>query len=309
MKAFNKIQILALILFAVGCDSQQNKPVHKDNIEFARELVTFTPYATNPVFRGTGIDTWDSKIRERGFILHEDSLYKLWYTGYRNTGNTTRYLGYATSTDGKSWQRYPGNPIFNEKWTEDICIIKADGRYYMFAEGKDDIAHLLISTDGINWQEQGDLKIFTTDGKIIAGPFGTPAVWTENGKWFLFYERNDRGIWLAESTDRISWKNIQDEPVISKGPGNYDKGAVAANQVVKYRNNYYLYYHASADPMVSSTMWTTNVAMSTDLIHWDKYPGNPIVAGDHSSGILVPDGNAFRLYTMHPEVDLYLPVK
>lgn len=29
------------------------------------------------------------------------------------------------------------------------------------AEGLHDVAHLLISDDGINWQEQGDLKILT----------------------------------------------------------------------------------------------------------------------------------------------------
>ncbi|MGI8634588.1 MAG: glycosylase, partial [Segetibacter sp.] len=86
----------------------------------------------------------------------------------------------------------------------------------------------------------------------------------------------------------------------------YDAGAVAANQVVKYKGRYYIYYHASADPMSSSKMWTSNVAMSSDLKHWVKYPKNPIVEGDHSSPIVVFDG-AYKLFTMHPSVFLYLP--
>ena len=41
------------------------------------------PIADNPVFAGTGRDTWDRKIRERGYILiGEDGTYHLWYTGY-----------------------------------------------------------------------------------------------------------------------------------------------------------------------------------------------------------------------------------
>ena len=100
---------------------------------------------------------------------------------------------------------------------------------------------------------------------------------------------------------------MQDEPVIKTGPEKYDFSAVAANQVVKYKGRYYLYYHASSAPMLSSTEWTSNVAMSTDLVHWVKYAKNPIVAGDHSSPILVFDGKGYRLYTMHDKVFLYFP--
>ena len=51
--------------------------------------------------------------------------------------------------------------------------------------------------------------------------------------------------------------------------------------------------------------WTSNVAMSTDLIHWKKYPENPVVKGDFSSAILVFDGEKPSLYTMHPVVCRY----
>jgi len=40
-------------------------------------------------------------------------------------------------------------------------------------------------------------------------------------------------------------------------------------------------------------------------VHWVKYAKNPIVQGDHSSPITVWNGKAYRLYTMHPQVDLY----
>jgi len=36
----------------------------------------------NPVFKGGGPGQWDEQIRERGWILKEDGVYHLWYTGY-----------------------------------------------------------------------------------------------------------------------------------------------------------------------------------------------------------------------------------
>ena len=133
----------------------------------------------------------------------------------------------------------------------------------------------------------------------------------ENGKWYLFYERNDEGIWLAESKDHVTWTNVQDDPVIKMGPEEYDAGAVAVNQVVKFKGRYYIFYHGSSNPdwanPASHALWTSNVAMSTDLTHWVKYPENPIVEGDHSSPIMVFDGKQYRLFTMHAAVCVYYP--
>lgn len=276
---------------------------------FPEEMVSFTPDSANPVFSGTGTNTWDRNIRERGFILYEDSLYKMWYTGYRGADTDPKALGYATSADGIRWERYAGNPAFSEKWTEDMIVFRHEGKYYMVAEGLNDVAHLLSGDDGIRWHEEGDLVILTTAGDTIPGPYGTPSVWIENGKWHLFYEKNDEAVWLAVSVDHITWRNLQDEPVLKKGPSAYDAGAVAANQVIRYGDRYFMYYHGSDDPdwdkPGAASLWSSNVAMSTDLVHWVKYPGNPIVAGDHSSPIVVKYKGRYQLFTMHDEVWKY----
>ena len=278
-------------------------------IAFPRELVDWVPYTANPLFSGTGRDTWDRRIRERGFILREGDRWQLWYTGYNVDRVETRLLGYATSSDGLAWQRYGGNPIFDGGWVEDMCVVKHDGTYYMFAEGRHDIAHLLTSRDGVNWHEQGSLDIRTTSGQpLSAGPYGTPTIWIQDGTWYLFYERGDRGVWLATSSDRQVWKNVQDDPVIALGPEAYDRGAVALNQVIRYRGRYYGVYHANADPQWKGP-WTTCLAASDDLVHWTKYAKNPVIRSDNSSGILVDDGRQLRLYTMHPDVRLWLPRK
>jgi predicted GH43/DUF377 family glycosyl hydrolase len=270
---------------------------------FPSELVNFKEYPGNPIFTGTNLDTWDKQIRERGFILKEGPNYHLWFTGY-SPDSPTKFLGYATSKDGIRWKRFSKETIHPGQWVEDMCVVKSGKTYYMFAEGEGDIAHMLVSTDRVHWQENGNLDIRNVDGTPIRkGSYGTPTVIQAKGIWHLFYERDDLGIWLATSKDLKRWTNVQDEPVIKMGPDAYDLFAVAMNQVIRYKGLYYGFYHASA--FKDWHEWSTNIAVSSDLIHWKKYEKNPIMGNNQSSGLVLKDGKGFRLYTMHRKVNLY----
>jgi predicted GH43/DUF377 family glycosyl hydrolase len=270
---------------------------------FPSELVNFKEYPGNPIFTGTNLDTWDKQIRERGFILKEGPNYHLWFTGY-SPDSPTKFLGYATSKDGIHFERFTKETIHPGQWVEDMCVVKSGKTYYMFAEGEGDIAHMLVSTDRVHWQEKGNLDIRNVDGSSIRkGAYGTPTVIRAKGVWNLFYERDDLGIWLATSKDLKIWTNVQDEPVIKMGPDAYDLFAVAMNQVIRYKGLYYAYYHASA--FKDWHEWSTNIAVSSDLIHWKKYEKNPIMGNNQSSGMVLKDGKGFRLYTMHRKVNLY----
>ena len=300
------IAILPLT-FLLSCQQTAQKQVIPATDSFPAALVDFEPYPQNPVFAGSDTNTWDRKIRERGYILFEDSIYRMWYTGYASEASD-RHLGYATSTDGFNWKRYSDKPIYDAGWVEDMCVIKNDGIYYMFAEGRDDIAHILSSPDGIQWEEKGNIDIRKANGEPIdKGAYGTPTVWFENNTWYLFYERGDLGVWLATSKDMNIWTNVQDDPVLALGPEAYDKYAVAMNQVIKYNGKYYGYYHASDTKEWKE--WSVNIAVSDDLIHWKKYEHNPIMQHNRSSGIVVHNGNGYRLYTMHPDVNVFLEKK
>jgi beta-1,2-mannobiose phosphorylase / 1,2-beta-oligomannan phosphorylase len=294
----------AMAAFACAVLAGRGREARAD--DFPRALVAWSPIAGNPVFEGAGDQAWDRKIRERGYILVEEGTYHLWYTGYNDDRSPTRFLGHATSPDGLRWTRDPANPVFTGSWTEDVCVLKRDGRYLMFAEGKNDVAHQLVSTDRVHWSDLGALDVRKVDGAPIPpGPYGTPSVWFEEGTWYLFYERGDQGVWLATSMDRQVWTNVRDTPVLALGPEPYDRAAVAFNQVIKRDRVYYAFYHANAQRPWKD--WTTNIARSRDLVHWEKYPGNPIIKDNCSSAILVagPDGD--RLYTMHPDVKVFRP--
>jgi hypothetical protein len=299
---------LSALLLPIIAGSALEAPAEK----FPPELVKFVQVGREPVFKAAPKPAWDAKIRERGWIMREDGLWKMWYTGYDGTDEGLRMLGYATSPDGIKWTRHPKNPLYREHWVEDMMIVKDAGKYWMFAEGKNDRAHLLVSDNGLDWKRIGLLDIRKKDGTPIPdGPYGTPTAWKEGNLWYLFYERSDLGIWLATSKDMKVWKHVQDEPVLSPGPGEYDRDLVALNQIIKYKGRYYAYYHGSAKTGSKAKLWSTNVATSTDLLHWEKYPGNPLqpIEQNKSSGILVHAGEKFRLYTMHPAVYLHVPAK
>jgi len=287
----------------------------KTETGFPKDLVDWAPRVGNPVFTAAGAGHWDDKIRERGWILREGDLYRLWYTGYDGKRDDIKLLGYATSTDGIHWERSPKNPLVRDQWVEDMMVVRDGDTYYMFAEGddvkRDNHAVMLTSPDGINWKWEGELDVRAADGKTEGPrPCGTPTVWIENGVWYLFYEVGDKGVWLATTRDPKSrmWTNVQDEPVLKLGPGDYDKEMLALDQIIKRGGTYYAIYHGSGDPDgPTPRRWNTDIARSDDLVHWQKYEHNPIIRDNKSSGELVPVDGRYRLYTMHDQVDVFEP--
>ena len=160
---------------------------------FPPEITEFIPYQNNPVFEAGGPDCWDAAIRERGWILREDGLYHLWYTGYQPGDAQTMKLGGLLTAFGPAI----GNPIYSEHWVEDMMVVKLGPTYYMFAEGK-----VTRPTCDLRRSPALSCRSSTPQSErrtTRTGPFGTPAALYEDGTWYLFYERNDEAVWVATS--------------------------------------------------------------------------------------------------------------
>ncbi len=90
-----------------------SNPVWSEDEKFPSELVRFKLTQNQPIFAAAGPMKWDAVIRERGWIMREGDLWKMWYTGYEGKRDSTLYLGYATSKDGIDWKRYDKNPLYS----------------------------------------------------------------------------------------------------------------------------------------------------------------------------------------------------
>ena len=66
--------------------------------------ILWTKEAGNPVLT----DGWDGGGAGAQMVMLEGSTYKMWF---RSGQGATRGIGYATSTDGISWDMYAGNPV------------------------------------------------------------------------------------------------------------------------------------------------------------------------------------------------------
>ncbi len=288
---------------------QWQSPTRLGPEEFPAELDAMLhllqPLAQQPVFQGEP-GQWDAVLRERGWIMFDEGQFKMWYTGYDGQRTAIKNLGMAFSSDGLVWERSAANPLAENHWIEDMMVAKHDGVYWMFAEGREDVAHWFRSDDGENWERMGPLDIRTTGGQPIeAGPRGTPTVFRGQDHWYLLYERKDAGIWLAKSSDLHTWTHVQDEPVIGLADREYDQQMIALNQVVPVDGGYLAFFHSSSDS-VAPRRWVCSAAFSKDLRNWVKLR-EPLTVpeANRSSGILVSSPLGKRLYTMHDQVEVF----
>ncbi|MBN1341858.1 MAG: glycosylase [Phycisphaerae bacterium] len=259
-------------------------------------LRSWTPCRENPVLTSGAAGSWDENIRERMWVLREGDTYHGWYAGWRGPYDKSRpklaKLGHATSKDGLHWTKHPGNPIFADRWVEDICVVKDGDTYFMYAEDESEnktVLHLLTSKDRVRWTQRGNVLEKLDGSKWEGGWVGTPLVWKEGPKWFLLYEGGPPGdVALATSKDGVHWTRSERNPVLTEGKGWEDQ-VTAPDSIVKVGDVYHLFYHACGK------RWQSGLATSRDLLTWTRYEGNPIAP--HPSPVVVDAGDRYLLYT------------
>jgi hypothetical protein len=218
------------------------------------QTVSYTDFHTGPaepVLTGGGPGAWDQFIREKVSVIQDETGFRMWYVGHSAAGQSTSKVGYATSTDGVTWTKYPGNPIISRSVSDqDICVVvHPDGTYWMYIEVNNSYIDLLISPDGVNWTASGANPVKTSAA--------SPVVWREGSTWYMFYEHMMGATFdlhLAVSPDGLVWTDSPANPVLSEG------SFTVADSIVKEGTRYHLYYHTAG--------LGTRHATSEDLLTW-----------------------------------------
>ena len=181
---------------------------------------------TNPVLRPT--EPWEGLTHGTPCVCENVALFDAsaheFVMFYRGGWGTTA-VGRATSPDGVTWTKYPGNPVFGRAEGED------GGQPYVFHES-DSLAgplwmhttnngnpapHVLIATSqdrGLSWVRQNASVPLPPQ----ASGFGNRVVWREGYQWLMLQEvlAGPWQIYLYNSSDGHTWSVLNSgEPLSS----------------------------------------------------------------------------------------------
>ncbi len=120
-------------------------------------------------------DSWEPDRVGRPSVLYEEGEFRMWYDG--QIYQVARHVGYATSPDGFTWTRHPGNPVVANEGAIDVDRV---GDWYVMLTESGQGTRMYVAHDPVEWQFVGQL--FGLSGQSY-DPYGqvTPFLLTEGG--------------------------------------------------------------------------------------------------------------------------------
>ncbi len=99
----------------------------------------------------TGAQAWNNYVVGRPSVLYEAGQWKMWFdTISLDPQYPARYVGYATSSDGRAWNMRP-QPVT----TGGAVDVKKIGNTYFMLQEWQQGTLLLVSNDGVTWVDKG----------------------------------------------------------------------------------------------------------------------------------------------------------
>ncbi|MBN1351054.1 hypothetical protein JXJ21_16655 [candidate division KSB1 bacterium] len=171
------------------------------------------------------------------------------------------------------------------------------GKYYMTFVGWDSIGYrtgLAVSDDLIHWEKLGMIIDRGPKGSVTEFNIAMTNILRKNdlyssgelkringkfvGSFHAYprpgYESGPAVIGLCFSDDLRHWE-IGD-PILTPNPAcAWEAGGLYKSWLMQHDGTYYLFYNAktAGRPWIEQT----GVALSTDLVHWNRYPENPVL--------------------------------
>jgi beta-1,2-mannobiose phosphorylase / 1,2-beta-oligomannan phosphorylase len=184
--------------------------------------------------------TWEAYIN-RPVVLKRGDTYHMWYTAQAK-GHS--WIGYATSSDGKSWVRSSAKPVLSpqEPW-EKVAVMcphviwdKKNNVFRMWYSGGEQYEPNAIgyatSPDGKTWNRAGKDPVFRPDPKHSwesQRVTGCQVV-VHEGWHYMFYigfrDIDHAQIGLARSRDGVTgWQRHPANPIIRPSVDGWDRDA------------------------------------------------------------------------------------
>jgi len=218
------VMLLLILLVLINCtNSSQNF-----DDKFSLPFTEIKRVSENPILSPSST-VWESKDLFNPTSIVVDNKIALLYRAEDSTGigewNGTSRIGLAWSEDGIHFEKeadpvlVPTEPYELPGGCEDPRVVKIADTYYLTYTGYDGkVARLCLasSNDLYSWTKHGPL--FPEMGWTKAGVIVPQKI---NGKYFMYF--GDHGIWLASSNNLLKWELVQEDHVLPKRPGMFDK--------------------------------------------------------------------------------------
>ncbi|HZY89079.1 MAG TPA: hypothetical protein VFE78_29930 [Gemmataceae bacterium] len=184
---------------------------------------------------------WEDEVN-RPVVLRQGGKYRMWYTGQARGKS---WVGYATSADGKTWERASNRPVLSpEKPWERVAVMcphvlydEGQRLYRLWYSGGEQYEPNAIgyatSADGRRWAKHPDNPVFRPEPKNAwERDRVTACQVVKQGGWHVmfyigFRDRDHAQVGLARSKDGVTgWERHRSNPVLRPGKGRWDADAV-----------------------------------------------------------------------------------
>ncbi|MCK5291403.1 MAG: hypothetical protein KAR39_05265 [Thermoplasmata archaeon] len=226
------------------------EPVFRIGLATASDEVTWTKDPSNPVMDAGSPGSWEQTGVAVPWVLPNVTGYKMWYSGLDS--NFFPQIGYATSADGESWVKHPGNPVLTpgapNEWdgngTMGMSVLHLGGTYHAWYSGADLGGILKIgyatSPDGIAWTKYPNNPVLDAGapGDWDSGGVGQPCVLFDGIRYRMWFMGSILDglpdVGYAVSHDGINWTKHYDNPVLTKGSlGDWDEMMISGASVLQ----------------------------------------------------------------------------
>ncbi len=296
-----------------------------------------TPYKIGrPVLTGSGIGgAFDCRAVDCPLPFEHNGRFYMTFVGFDGKGYQT---GLAVSDDLLNWEKLGvmlprgcnrdwdkvgmacttllmENDLFGRR-----TLKKYKGKYWMMYHSYPGEGYESGSAEiGLAWTEDESLMHWEFSPEPVysyrgGAPFergGLYKSWLleHEGTFYMFYnaKNNAEGGWreqtgMAVSKDMFHWKREESNPVVPVTDGAWDS-VFASDPVVFYdsvKKQWVMFYYG-----LGNLSACNSIALSDDLIHWEKYPIPTLTIGGrgtidstyaHKPGIIWHDGCLYHFY-------------
>lgn len=243
---------------------------------------------TTPVLEQGEDGEWDDTDCLNPSVINFNNQYYNYYSGFDGQSWAT---GLAVSEDGKTWEKYEGNPVLwvgqagldNEYIAANGSAVVIDNKVYYYyqgvADGKAYIA-LATSEDGKTFTKHGE-PILQADSSVGAwdeAGVADPYVIEYDGLYYMYYLGMNnvaiQRLGVAVSEDGIHWIKSVANPILDVGAKDtFDENGLGEPSVVYHAPYFYMFY-TGRDAKENRNI---GYALSVDGINWKKYSTDGLV--------------------------------